>query len=211
MVEVSALWATLRDWCRINAPATLAALHPPASDAELEAAQLRTGLMWPQSLVASLREHDGAEVWSGDVLLAFTPMGAAEIAEMWFEFTAFPWGGTEDPHAGLAGEVPSHPFSSGWLPVAQMEGAFYLLDLRPGPLHGCVLYWTSDGDGMSEEPLVSSYEELVRVSVLGITDGLKGPEGMIASVVEGRVQWNWPEAFGAVTAEEQAVLDSRYR
>ncbi|MFJ8715832.1 hypothetical protein ACIRD9_22015 [Streptomyces violaceus] len=55
-------WARIDAWLTRHAPLTHATLHPPAAQADIEAAERTLGVAFHPDLVASLRCHDGVEL-----------------------------------------------------------------------------------------------------------------------------------------------------
>ena len=80
--RVDRAWERIETWLAGHAPASAAALRPPADDETIERAQRAAGVPFPAALVASLRRHDGA-----DPERAFSfpprmhPLSAARIAD----------------------------------------------------------------------------------------------------------------------------------
>jgi hypothetical protein len=82
--RVGAVWDRIERWLAAYAPATAAALAPPASPDQVVAAQRRMSTAFPPDLVASLRRHDGAGRYA-DALLPplHRPLPVAEIVDRW--------------------------------------------------------------------------------------------------------------------------------
>lgn len=74
-------WARIDDWLARHAPVSHSLLRPPASDADIENLRLELGVSLPDDLVASLRCHDGVELWPGaPVLSTYGPLaGVADL------------------------------------------------------------------------------------------------------------------------------------
>ena len=54
-------WERIENWLEAHAPATFAALGPPASRTEIAGAEEALGLSFPEPLVESLRRHNGSD------------------------------------------------------------------------------------------------------------------------------------------------------
>lgn len=64
-------WARIDTWLARHAPLTRARLRPPASEADIAAAEHTLQVTFPPDLVASLRCHDGVELEKGTPELAY--------------------------------------------------------------------------------------------------------------------------------------------
>ncbi|GAA2774439.1 SMI1/KNR4 family protein [Saccharopolyspora taberi] len=83
MSRVEQEWQRIEDWLAANARASHAALHPPATAAEIAAAEEVIGFPFPEDLAALLGIHNGAraELWSGAILPGGEmPLSADRIA-----------------------------------------------------------------------------------------------------------------------------------
>lgn len=78
VTRVDRAWDRIEAWLAEHAPASSAALPPPADDAAIARAQRAAGVRFPAALVASLRRHDGAERLFPPRM---TPLSAARIAD----------------------------------------------------------------------------------------------------------------------------------
>ncbi|MEU8776834.1 hypothetical protein [Streptomyces sp. NPDC048606] len=87
-------WTRIENWLAEHAPATHAALAPPADPADIAATERVVGGPLPRPLVASLLRHDGvldgrSELFPG----SYVPRGAREIAGDWRHMSPY-----FDPH-----------------------------------------------------------------------------------------------------------------
>ncbi|MER6104538.1 SMI1/KNR4 family protein [Streptomyces sp. NPDC001832] len=83
-------WERIENWLAEHAPATYAALAPPAVPADIAAAERVIGRPLLKPLVMSLLRHDGLLDQRGSLLPGFyRPMSAREIAAAWQLFTGF--------------------------------------------------------------------------------------------------------------------------
>ncbi len=78
VTRVDRAWDRIETWLAEHAPASAAALPPPADDAAIARAQRAAGVRFPAALVASLRRHDGAARLFPPRM---TPLSAARIAD----------------------------------------------------------------------------------------------------------------------------------
>ncbi|MGK5632608.1 SMI1/KNR4 family protein [Streptomyces sp. URMC 123] len=168
--EVSAAWRRIDAWLRRHAPGYRARLNPPASDAELRRAEQDTGATLPGDLVTWWRRANGVspEPPSGarhpghllperydpypvakalDLAALYRRVARetapSPMADQLDAFLARCGGepaGTLYPHEAAAVWLPQ------WLPIAgDAGGGGLFIDLRPGPLHGCVVRHTRTG------------------------------------------------------------------
>ncbi|MGE7386477.1 SMI1/KNR4 family protein [Streptomyces sp. NPDC004126] len=88
--HVSESWTRIEDWLAEHAPASRAALAPPADPADIAAAERVIGSPLLKPLVTSLLRHDGS-AGEGVTLLPgfYAPMSAREIADDWRLLTRY--------------------------------------------------------------------------------------------------------------------------
>ncbi|WP_405688172.1 SMI1/KNR4 family protein [Streptomyces sp. NBC_00057] len=87
---ISESWTRIENWLAEHAPATYAALAPPADPADIAAIERVIGRPLLKPLVMSLLRHDGLLDQRGSLLPGFyRPMSAREIAAAWQLFTDF--------------------------------------------------------------------------------------------------------------------------
>jgi cell wall assembly regulator SMI1 len=166
-------WTGIENWTREKAPALHAALLPPASPADIAAAEEILGSPLPADLAAWWRQFGGiAQTYThwplipphwhphglDDALLLRTQMIEA------ISGIAFATRGEEQDFEAAALRQPAGTpcvelWLPAWLPVAS-DGAGYELfvDLREGPRHGCVMEWGkySGADGEPVWPNVTT-------------------------------------------------------
>ena len=145
-MDVSALWSDIMSWLADHAPVTAAALREPDPVPDADEVEGVFALELPADLHAWWACCDGTDCEVlADVLPPFyTPYGARRSVEVWREHRKA-WAGWEgkncDHYAGSAG-TGFHP---AWIPIAGDGFADELVvDLRPGPLRGCVLEWEQE-------------------------------------------------------------------
>ncbi len=142
MPSVADSWARIDAWLAAHAPASLAALRPPAHPDSIADAQHELGVELPAELVASLSCHDGLHQ-SANLLPEAQPLAAHRIVEHWQMCMEI---------AGDTGLQPRpwddepwwHPL---WIPWAEDGGDAQVIDLRPGPGQGRVGVAVHDGGG----------------------------------------------------------------
>jgi cell wall assembly regulator SMI1 len=149
-------WSAFRAALSACAPVSLEFVVAPADDQF--ALRRELGLAYPEVAQTWFSLHDGAgfDFRGGMILpgnLALSQQRAIEDTKMsraiWADIDP---GQTEDTsgHLHIAGEVVGT-----WLPDYLMVGTDgcgggYFLDLRPGPLHGCVRSWDNVDSDRSE-------------------------------------------------------------
>jgi cell wall assembly regulator SMI1 len=83
-VSVQRAWADIVQWCRRNAPATAAAIRPPADTAMLRQAVAATSGRWPDDLGTWYQLADGTErTPHGYLLPSYCPMPLQNVIEHW--------------------------------------------------------------------------------------------------------------------------------
>ncbi|MCX4696223.1 hypothetical protein [Streptomyces sp. NBC_01408] len=137
---ISESWTRIENWLAEHAPATRAALAPPAAPADIAAAERVIGRPLLKPLVASLSRHDGLLDRRSVLLPGFyRPLSARETAAEWQLFTGFHDAPTTEAEGGEADlefmrtgasrVLYGHPQL---IPVARdVRGALLVLDHRP--------------------------------------------------------------------------------
>lgn len=186
-------WQQVVSWLSDHAPDTAACLGPPAERADLELVAALVNRPLPPDLVAWWRSSCGVTDHRPLIPPGFVPYdldGAVETREMLLEIwlSDVP----EDAVAELVDEPAGTPVA-GWLPVwlpiaGDGGGGDLFVDLRSGPLSGCVMRWDKV-ETAEFEPLWPSV-----AAMLGdIADGLhRGVEidGVRAVVVDRALDWH---------------------
>lgn len=157
-VETS--WTRVSTWLQTHAPATAAALRPPASPEDVSRAEKSTGVVWPQQLRTWFRLHDGwdRDVWASVLPGWSSPMSVERAVEAWQvhqdvmqEIAADHEGSADLLAQGVQDEAgqPAGVFLPSFVPVDEDQSGTYLfVDCRLGPRHGCVTQWDKyEGDG----------------------------------------------------------------
>lgn len=137
---ISESWTRIENWLAEHAPATYAALAPPAIPADIAATERVIGRPLMKPLVVSLLRHDGLLDQRGSLLPGFyRPMSAREIAAAWRLLTGFYDKRTADEAGeeadydfmkrGFSSVLYGHPQL---IPIARDVGGGHLvLDHRP--------------------------------------------------------------------------------
>ncbi|MFE7332363.1 SMI1/KNR4 family protein [Streptomyces sp. NPDC057565] len=137
---ISESWTRIENWLAEHAPATYAALAPPADPADIAATERVIGRPLLKPLVMSLLRHDGLLDQRGWLLPGFyRPISAREIAAAWQLFTGFYDKHTADEEGeeadydfmklGFSSVLYGHPQL---IPIARdVSGGCLVLDHRP--------------------------------------------------------------------------------
>jgi cell wall assembly regulator SMI1 len=141
-VTITESWAWIDRWLSQHAPTTYAVLAPPATDAELQAAQ--QVVEFPPELIESLRCHNGLTTWA-NLLPEAQPSSCAEIAANW------------QLRMDLAEEYNS--FAAGywhptWIPWADSDGDLQVI--TPDG-HLAIAYHDGTADFTTVYPSLPSY------------------------------------------------------
>lgn len=137
--SISESWARIETWLAAHAPATFAALGPPASASAIDEAESILGLPFPAALRESLLRHDGcgyhelfAPFWQ--------PLSVAGIVSSWrlrVEIHGDDMELADEDEDFGTDEAYGPWWHSRWIPVAADGGGDYLvIDQRPGRLRG---------------------------------------------------------------------------
>jgi cell wall assembly regulator SMI1 len=195
--ELTAAWLEYMDLLAQVAPTTHAAIQPPARATDRLPSELGVDLN------DELREwfglHDGAGYeWSGQVLPMNFLIGVAEAIEL-TAMTREIWSEFDDDRelAAAAEEAPAGTVARTWLPQYvyigndSMGGGFFV-DLRSGPLQGCVRNWdkTEADDNFGEGPVTTDLASLIK-AVHGSLRAGERAEGLPyrAVVEDGQLSW----------------------
>jgi cell wall assembly regulator SMI1 len=143
VAPVEESWTRIVAWLTETAPATAAQIGPPASAEQVAEVERVVGRPLPADLTAWWRLAGGLDRDAMDPLIPAThiPLTIAdslEIRRFWLNLHLRLGESIAD---GEAGE-PSRGFQSTFVPISTDCGGRYLfVDLRDGPLHGCVAEW----------------------------------------------------------------------
>jgi cell wall assembly regulator SMI1 len=194
-------WRNVVAWCRENAPVTAETLRGPASEEVLAAAQAEMGYDWPPDLLAYLRAGDGARrTIHADVILGFIPMGVDQIMSDWRlmrdVINGGEWLEPGEVEASEAGEAGTYcgVWCRTFIPVGDYTtGDFLFIDLRSGPLHGCIREW-EDGAAYPREPEWDSVASMLADIDEGLHTGRRDNRtGKMPTVEEGALKWKRPD------------------
>lgn len=187
-VPVEQSWARIERWLADHAPASLAALNPPASAQAIERLQATLGYALPEQLVVLLSQHDGAGVdWNVPQLTlpgGYGLMSAALIEQAWQTYTkALRAADDPDVITGLWW----HPE---WVPFAVAPSFDALvIDHRSGPRQGQI------GDHLKELTYFESWGSLAEM-LADVADGLAAQrevDGELPVVIDGELHWRGPD------------------
>lgn len=168
--QVAVSWARIDAWLAAYAPASFKQLAPPATVAEIDAAEMVIGQPFPADLRESLLCHNGVQ---GGVSTAFppyeTPRSVDEIVAIWQSNmdTKLVEEGWVDEHFG---EPWWHPC---WFAWAETDNEKLIIDNRPGPAQGRTGWHLHDsGAILNGWPSLAHYlnevaEALYRTGVVG--------------------------------------------
>ncbi|MGS2618981.1 SMI1/KNR4 family protein [Micromonospora sp. LZ34] len=147
--QVSRSWHLIATWLAEHAPLTASEIRPPASPAAIEAVQRQLPVRLPADLVAWWEACDGFTDGTCCVLLPeiHVPLGTARVIEArQSQLDLMAKFGSPTLMTGQAGEFSS-AFQDAFVPIAEDGcGQLLFVDLRPGPLHGCVSEWDHEQD-----------------------------------------------------------------
>ncbi|XVV00453.1 SMI1/KNR4 family protein [Actinosynnema sp. CA-248983] len=162
-MTVESSWHSITSWLAGHAPKTFAALSPPAADDDIRALVEDVPGRLPAELTAWWRLCDGIGRLDGTGYLLpplFEPMPvrkALAVRRLMADLhspVAYAMAAADE--AGSR----SGAFLDTFVPIAADGGGDHLVvDLRPGPWHGCVQEWRGD-DGCQTDPWWSGVADM---------------------------------------------------
>lgn len=143
-------WARLLRWLQSNAP-TSVPTGPKTSPEAIADAQTLVGFDWPAALVEffHLNSGSGQLVPEGPFLSLDQMLDErTRLLDMWATLVSGESG--EDPFEARLSRTepagsPAYTFIDAFIPIAG-ERDFIVMDLRAGPLHGCLSRYNGEGD-----------------------------------------------------------------
>jgi cell wall assembly regulator SMI1 len=144
-------WERLEAWLKINNPALLADLNPPASDADIQKLEQGLGVKLPTDFVDCMKVHDGQRGTSEPLFKDFEFFSCSRIRQEWGIWTNLLVSGSfrnlkTNPDHGICPDW----WSNAWIPFAgNFEGDCLCLDLGPkagGNLGQIICVWHDDKD-----------------------------------------------------------------
>jgi cell wall assembly regulator SMI1 len=187
--DITTSWAHIHTWLSTHAPATLAAIRPPATQDVLDHVETHLG---EPDLIAWWSAHDGTAAPAGQVLPGYTPFGLAESARsrtLWLEIAQDVWDdwAREAGAANPAGE-PAWAFLPQFVPIATNgSGDDLIVDLRPGINRGCLKEYHHE-QGALGRPVAPSLKALIAEVALALP--ARTPVlGHVASARDGLLYW----------------------
>ncbi len=147
-------WHRIVAWLHHNAPTSAAHIGPPATASEIAVVEALLNRPLPADLLAWWRHSCGVtDFLKGQLLPHYTPFTvdqAVERREGLLDIDSFDDAETIALVAEPAGSECTF-WLPVWLPLAHNGGGDYLLvDLRSGPLHGCIMKWDKYEAAISE-------------------------------------------------------------
>ncbi|MFD1371060.1 SMI1/KNR4 family protein [Actinoplanes sichuanensis] len=163
--SVGASWAMILAWFTQHAPNELTGFRSPSAQQDLRAVEETMGMPLPADQVEWWQLTDGTDEarFVRLIPLAYRPLSARDAVLFHRSMVSF---APEEPESSLHAAAPAGSPSEGvwlpqWLPIARdIGGGFLFLDLRRGPLFGCVGRHRKD-EWRYEEPVWSSVAEML--------------------------------------------------
>lgn len=148
MRRVATSWKVIEDVLKENAHSAYEALCPPARAADIRKLEALVSTKLPQTLVASLRIHDGM-LPAVELFDFVSLLPAAEMAKWWRVERENPWDGYTGPRYNHGRRIKGDlRWRQGWIPIASDAGGNLLgVDLDPGPAgtRSQVFAWHNNG------------------------------------------------------------------
>ncbi|PRW63791.1 SMI1/KNR4 family protein [Actinopolyspora mortivallis] len=190
-MDVTLLWTEITVWLAEHAPATAAGLRRAVPPPDLDTLEEDFAVGLPSQLRQWWSCCGGADE---DTLVevfppCYTPYGAAGAWRVWSGFREL-WGDRWqrpacDYYAGSAGSS----FHPAWIPIAGDGFSDELvIDLRPGPLRGCVLAWEQETRRVGP-PMWPDLATLLTDVHRALTEGTSAGYSRATVTAEGRLDW----------------------
>lgn len=190
-MDVTLLWTKITIWLAEHAPTTAAELKQASPAPDLDAYEDELALSLPKQLREWWSCCGGTEE---DTLIDvfppfYTPYSAAGALRAWSGFRRAWTGKWERPacdyYAGSAG----NSFHPAWIPIAGDGFADELvIDLRPGPLRGCVLEWEQEVARVGP-PVWPDLATLLADVHRALTEGSSAGYSRAVVTEDGRLDW----------------------
>ncbi|GGI77734.1 hypothetical protein GCM10011581_13590 [Saccharopolyspora subtropica] len=189
-MDVTELWTKIVLWLGEHAPVTAAALRPPSPPdlAELEA---EFAVDLPEELRKLWTCCGGTDTdVLADVLPPFyTPYSADEALRAWREHRRTWMARWERPACDYYAGSPGSSFHPAWIPIAGDGFADELVvDLRPGPLRGCVLEWEQE-TAQVLRPEWQGVTTMLSDVYRALTEGVPAGHSYATVTEDGRLDW----------------------
>ena len=191
--SITQSWIRIENWLADKAPATFAALEPPASNAEIRAAERAVGLEFPAPLAESLRRHAGTG--DAELIPTFSLINPAKISSEWQLMTRIA-GRTATADEGSPGvardpEDDDHWWHPQWIPIgADGGGDGLVIDQRANGHTGRVgERFKVDGGVFHRDPAWRSLPALLAHIAHCLETGEKF-DGDTAVVEDGLLCWD---------------------
>jgi cell wall assembly regulator SMI1 len=177
--SIAASWSRIEAWLPLNWPDGLGKLLPAASTAEIEAAERRLGILFPEDVKGFYQLHNGTEDLglfprsdpSDD--MAFSPLPLAQMFNEWENWTKLTDAGNfTDLSAEPASGIRADWWNRGWIPIASNGGGdLQCIDLSPteaGKAGQVISTWHESGN---RELIAPSLTEYLRQIADGLESG----------------------------------------
>jgi cell wall assembly regulator SMI1 len=195
-------WQAISAWCAEHVTDLHTAFGGPAAEADIRRAGDEVGAALPDDLVEWWRLVDGTLPEADTVGSLLPPyhnpmsiMDALESRQSWLA----QWGnasdlaladGRPDPALAAAGTPCYLGWLPVWLPIARDEsGNELFVDLRLGPLHGCVMEF-DEVDCASQPPGWPTVRAMLADVANALTTGIAiGVDRLQPQLADGRLEW----------------------
>jgi cell wall assembly regulator SMI1 len=210
--DIDDVWERITDWLTRHAPVTHGALNAPASADELAAAEQELGFELPAQLRAWWLCNDGVQSgFDGQVLPGYMPYSVGEMRKsrrgrLEVEERAGDAELAEDSRRELAGGM-AWSFLPEFIPIAwNGSGDDLVVDLRHGPLRGCVKEYSHE-EGALHPPLWTSLAAMLADVARALETGSEICDDFMPVVQDGVLDWE-VDGFGD---EKDEVVDAPER
>lgn len=184
--EVARAWRTIDTWMAWFAPLSAQAQHPAATTEAIAAAEEELGLKFPADVVRSLLVHNGQPRYC-DAFPGYPLLPLEDIVKIRRQMVA----AAEDDDDLGHGDSDDCWWHEKWLPVSELDGDLYVVDLRPGPGYGRLGWVPRDDEGGFDQNAPTFAGYLTQVAAALATGS--EVDGEVPYVTErGALYWSYP-------------------
>ncbi|HEY8373048.1 MAG TPA: SMI1/KNR4 family protein [Pseudonocardiaceae bacterium] len=184
-------WTRLRNWLARYAPVTHEVLRDGATESDLQVLEQEIGVELPPDLREWWMACDGAQEGEfAEVLPPFyTPYSVVGALEAWRGHRKVWLDSWSAPQAAPEAGGPANSYHPAWVPLAfDGVGNDLVVDLRPGPLRGCVLEWDHEACRV-EGPQWPGVAAMLEAVVYAVTTGTQLGHSLPTVTPDGRLDW----------------------
>ncbi|GDY29186.1 glucan synthase [Gandjariella thermophila] len=190
-VGVAEQWSQIVRWLSVHAPTTGAALRTMALPEDVLDLEHELGVQIPDELFTWWSVCGGVSTAEfAEVIPPFyTPYGPREALEAWRKHRKLWLDTWERPDCDVEAGSAARSYHPAWVPFAfDGLGDDLVIDLRPGPLRGCVLEWDHEVCQLNG-PEWTSVDAMLAEVATALEHGSPVGHCQPAVTTDGRLDW----------------------